>query len=74
MVRILAQLPDDLPDKAGQIVDQVKANPVLLAMLIGVGVLTAIIFLWGIVRQALKAVVFGGLLSAGAWYWYFSVR
>jgi len=74
MFSVLAQIPDDLPERAGQIADQVKANPVLLAMLIGVGVLTALIFLWGIVRQAFKAAIFGGLLSVGSWYWYFNVR
>ncbi|HLA68024.1 MAG TPA: hypothetical protein VJP05_11110 [Acidimicrobiia bacterium] len=74
MFRFLAQIPTDFPERAGQIVDQVKANPVLLAMLIGVGVITAAIFLWGITKQAFKAAIFGGLLSVGAWYWYFKVR
>ncbi|MFH1103820.1 MAG: hypothetical protein V1757_02585 [Actinomycetota bacterium] len=74
MITMFAQIPDDLPELAGQIVDQVKANPVLLAMLIGVGVITAIVFLWGIVKQAFKAAIFAGLLSVGAWYWYFNIR
>lgn len=74
MLRLLAQIPGDLPERAGEIADQVKANPVLLAMLIGVGIITAFVFLWGIARQAFKAAIFGGLLSAGAWYWYFNVR
>lgn len=74
MITMFAQIPDDLPERAGQIVDQVKANPVLLAMLIGVGVITAVVFLWGIVKQAFKAAIFAGLLSVGAWYWYFNIR
>ncbi|HEX9977178.1 MAG TPA: hypothetical protein VGB41_00990 [Acidimicrobiia bacterium] len=74
MITMFAQIPGDLSERAGQIVDQVKANPVLLAMLIGVGVITAVVFLWGIVKQAFKAAIFGGLLSVGAWYWYFNIR
>jgi transposase len=74
MLQVLAQLPGDLPDKANQIVDQVKANPVLLAMLIGVGVITAVIFLWGITKQVFKAAIVAGVLSVGAWYWYFNIR
>ena len=74
MVSLLAQIPDDLPERAAQIVDEVKANPVLLAMLIGIGVITAAIFLFGIAKQAFKAAIVGGLLSAGAWYWYFNIR
>jgi len=74
MLHLLAQLPDDLPEKANQIVDQVKANPVLLAMLIGVGLITAVIFLWGITKQVFKAAIVAGVLSVGAWYWYFNIR
>jgi transposase len=74
MVSLLAQIPDELPERAAQIVDEVKANPVLLAMLIGIGVITAAIFLFGIAKQAFKAAIVGGLLSAGAWYWYFNIR
>jgi len=73
MRTIWAQIPN-LPDNAGEIVDTVKANPALLAVLIGVGVLTAVIFFWGIMRQGIKAAIFGGLLSVGAWYWYFNIR
>lgn len=54
--------------------ETVKANPTLMAILIGVGVLTAVIFVWGLFKHAVKAAVIGGLLSAGAWYWYFNIR
>ena len=74
MPHLLAQIPITVPERAGEIVDQVKANPTLLAILIGVGVLTAVVFMWGIMKQAIKAVIFGGLLSVAAWIWYFNVR
>ncbi|HLE38284.1 MAG TPA: hypothetical protein VJA44_01330 [Acidimicrobiia bacterium] len=74
MLNLLAQIPITVPDGTDEIVDQVKSNPVLLAILIGVGVLTAAVFVWGIMKQGIKAVIFGGLLSAAAWFWYFNVR
>ena len=66
--------PITIPERAEEIVETVKANPKLLAVLIGVGVLTAALFVWGIMKQAIKAVIFGGLLSAAAWFWYFNIR
>lgn len=70
---LLAQIPT-IPEIAAQIVDQVKANPQLLAILIGVGVLTAVLFVWGIMKHAIKATIIGGILSVGAWFWYFNIR
>lgn len=74
MLRFLQTLPGDVVERADEIVDTVKANPALLAALVVIGVITAAVFLFGVVRQAFKAALFGGLLSAGAWYWYFSIR
>jgi hypothetical protein len=74
MLHLFAQIPITVPERAEEIVDKVKANPTLLAILIGVGVLTAAVFVWGIMKQAIKAAIFGGVLSAAAWFWYFNVR
>lgn len=68
------QIPITIRDNANEIIDTVKANPALLAVLIGVGVLTAFVFAWGIMKQAIKAIIFGGVLSVGAWIWYFNIR
>jgi hypothetical protein len=74
MLNTLAQIQVTIPEDPQQIVDQVKANPTLLAILVGVGVLTAIVFFWGLVKQTFKAAIFGGTLSVLAWVWYFNVR
>ena len=71
---VLDRVPDEVRDKADEIVTTVKDNPQLAAMLAGVGVLTAALFVWGVVKQTVKAAVFGGVLSAGAWIWYFSLQ
>jgi hypothetical protein len=74
MLSVFQTLPDDVLERADEIVETVKANPVLLGVLAVIGLITAVIFLFGVVRQAFKAALIGGLLSAGAWYWYFSIR
>ncbi|HAX82721.1 MAG TPA: hypothetical protein DCY40_09155 [Actinobacteria bacterium] len=71
---LVAEIPITIPENAGEIVETVKANPQLLAILIGIGVLTAALFVWGIMKHAIKAVIFGGVLSVGAWFWYFNIR
>ena len=71
---IVDRIPDDLKERGTEIVETVKANPTLLTALIIIGVLTAFVFLWGVIKQIFKAAVFGGLASAGAWYWYFNIR
>ena len=70
---ILDRVPDDVRQRADEIVGTVRENPTLAAVLAVIGVLTLVLFLWGIVKQVIKAAIVGGVLSAGAWYWYFNV-
>lgn len=74
MLPILFQVPLTIPENAGEIVDKVKANPLLAAILVGVGVLTLAIFMWGIMKHVMRAALFGGILSVLVWYWYFNIR
>jgi hypothetical protein len=71
---IIDRVPEELRDRADEIVGEVSANPVLLAMLVIAGVLTVIMFVWGVTKQAFKAAAFAALAGAGVWYWYFSIR
>ena len=71
---IVDRIPDDIRERGTEIVDTVKANPTLLTVLVVVGILTALLFVWGVVKQIFKAALFGGLASAAVWYWYFNVR
>jgi hypothetical protein len=78
MYRLLLQteelIPEDLREQGEELLETAKANPVLLWTLVGVGVITALIFVFGVLRSAFKAAFIGALLSAGAWYWYFNIR
>ncbi|HSG80103.1 MAG TPA: hypothetical protein VLD62_11025 [Acidimicrobiia bacterium] len=71
---LIDRVPEDVRDRADEIVTTVKDNPQLAAMLAAAGVLTAILFFWGLAKHLVKTAVFGGLLSVGAWIWYFNVQ
>ena len=71
---IAQTIPQDLQERGEEIVETVKANPGLMWTLVGVGVVTALIFVFGIIKHAVKAAVFGAVLSVAAWIWYFNIR
>jgi len=84
MLRLL-QVPDTLVERGEELFEQgketvtdfvetAKANPALLKILVVIGVFTAVLFFWGVAKQAVKAAVIGAVLSAGAWYWYFNIQ
>jgi len=64
----------DIVDQGRQLVDAAKDDPVLAGVLIGIGVITAGIVVFGLVKQLFKAAFIAALLSAGAWFWYFNIR
>ncbi|MBN2114269.1 MAG: hypothetical protein JW785_09105 [Acidimicrobiia bacterium] len=71
----LAQtIPPQIQERADEIVEQVKANPVLMWTLVGVGAFTALVFVIGIMKSAFKAAFLGAVLSVAAWVWYFNIR
>ena len=72
---IVDQLPTSVTDRIPDgLLESASANPVLAGILIVVGVLALIVFVFGIVKSAIKAAVFGGVLAAAAWYWYFQIQ
>lgn len=78
MLRFMMQVddlvPEDVRERADEIIDTVKADPTLLAILIAVGVATLALFVWGLTKQVFRAAIFAGLASVGVWYWYFNIR
>ncbi len=62
---VVNQIPDGLLESAA-------ANPGLLAVLVIVGLLAAAGFVYGIVKSAIKAALFFGVVAAAAWFWFFN--
>jgi hypothetical protein len=67
---LIARVPQNVQEG----IDTVKANPVLMWTLIGVGAFTALVFVLGILKHAFKAAFLGAVLSVAAWIWYFNIR
>jgi len=74
LFQIAQVVPQDLQERADEIVEQVKANPTLMWTLVGVGAFTALVFVLGIIKHAFKAALLGAILSVAAWVWYFNIR
>ena len=74
LIQLAQTIPQDLQERADEIVDTVKANPALMWTLVGVGIFTALVFVIGIMKSAFKAAFLGAVLSVAAWVWYFNIR
>ncbi len=69
---VVERLPDGVQDKIpDSLVEFASTNTGFAAFLAVVGVLAVVGFVWGIVKSALKAVVFFGVVGAGAWFLFF---
>ncbi len=72
---LIDQLPVSVTDRipAG-LLESASADPVLAAILIGVGALAVLIFLFGVFKSAFKAAFLAAVVGGGAWIWYFSIQ
>jgi hypothetical protein len=72
---VIDQLPEGVVDQIPDgLLEAVGADPVLAGILIAIGGLALLGFVYGMVKAAWKAAFFAGLLGAGAWFWYFNIR
>lgn len=68
---VAERVPAGMAEWAGEIAEQVRTNPGFQRVLVVIGVITAVIFVLGIVKHAFRAAFIGGLLCVAAWAWYF---
>ena len=72
---VVDRLPESVADKIPDgLLEAVGANPVLAGLLIAIGGLALLGFVYGIMKAAWKAAFFAGILGAAAWFWYFNIR
>lgn len=70
---VVEGLPDAVTDRIpSDLLDAASANSTLTAILIGIGVLAVVIFVWGVVKAAYKAAFFAAVVGGAAWFWYFN--
>ena len=65
-------VPDEVQETARDIAQRFREDPAFMWTLVAIGVITAIVFIWGMFKQTFKAAIVGALLCAGAWYWFFA--
>ena len=70
---VVDQLPDSVVDRIpDEFLDVASTNPVLVAILVLVGILSVIGFFYGVAKSAFKAALFFGVVAAAAWFWFFN--
>ena len=70
---ILDRLPDTVVDRIPtEFLDVASSNPALTAILVIVGLLAIVGFMYGVAKSAFKAALFFGVIAAGAWFWFFN--
>jgi hypothetical protein len=72
LYQIAQNVPEEVQQTARDIAQRFRDDPAFMWTLVAVGVITAVLFIWLLVKQAFKAAIVGALLCAGAWYWFFA--
>ena len=77
---LLDKIPDDIVDSLpGAVQDKIPeglieaaaANTAFTKVLLAIGVLAVIAFIFGVVKSAVKWMIYSAILGVGAWYFFF---
>jgi len=69
---VVDSLPDAIQDKIPDgLLEAASSNPAFTKVLLGIGVLAAIGFIFGVVKSAVKWMLYSAILGVAAWYFFF---
>ncbi len=69
---VVSQLPASLQDKIPSgLLEAASSNPTFQKVLLVIGVLALIGFVIGLLKSAIKWMIFSAILAVGAWYLFF---
>lgn len=69
---IVDSLPDAIQSKIPEgLVEAASSNPTFTKVLLVIGVLAVIGFVIGVVKSAVKWMIYSGILGVAAWYFFF---
>lgn len=77
---LLDKIPDDIVDSLpGAVQDKIPeglieaaaANTAFTKVLLVIGVLAVIAFIFGVIKSAVKWMIYSAILGVGAWYFFF---
>ncbi|MCP3998056.1 MAG: hypothetical protein GY722_23795 [bacterium] len=71
---VVAELPATIQDKIPEgLFEAASSNPGLTKVLLVIGVLAVIGFVFGVIRSAVKWMIYSAILGVAAWYFFFQV-
>lgn len=69
---VVSQLPASIQDKIPDgLLEAASSNPTFQKVLLAIGVLAVLGFVYGIIKSAVKWMFISGLLAVAAWYFFF---
>lgn len=69
---VVSQLPSSIQDKIPDgLLEAASSNPTFQKVLLALGVLAVLGFVYGIIKSAVKWMLISGILAVGAWYFFF---
>ncbi len=69
---IVDSLPDAVQDKIPEgLLEAASSNPTFAKVLLVIGVIAVIGFVFGVVKSAVKWMIYSAILGVGAWYLFF---
>jgi hypothetical protein len=72
LYQIAQNVPEEVQETARDIAQRFRDDPAFMWTLVAIGVITAGVFIWGVVKQTFKAAIVAALLCVGAWTWFFA--
>lgn len=69
---VVDSLPDAIQSKIPEgLLDAASSNPVFTKVLLVIGVLAVVGFIFGVIKSAVKWMIYSAVLGVGAWYFFF---
>ena len=71
---VVSDLPASIQDRIPEgLLDAASSNPTLTTVLLTIGVIAVVGFIFGVIRSAVKMMFISAILGVAAWYFFFQV-
>ena len=71
---VVDSLPDAIQDKVPEgLMEAASSNPTFTKVLLVIGILAVLGFIFGVVKSAIKWMIYSAILGVAAWYWFFQM-
>ena len=71
---VVSELPQSVQDKLPEgLLEAASSNPTFTKVLLAIGVLAVIGFIFGVIRSAVKWMLYSAIVGVAAWYFFFQL-